>query len=244
MRILPYVRSASAAGTEASVGESTKAVERSDAAQYAQRAIAPAIALDLHGRILIMNQHAGELLGYRPRQVAGRGFDELLQPRDVFGNPLLSAHATFTAMALRGEAVHHFDLELRTAASEPVRVAVSVVILCGPGNEPSGIVYLLSPVRRRRRADEAIERVLQEAELYAPLGHGRVAVTDPPTPQLTRRQIEVLRLLAEGKSREEISKALNISIHTARSHIQNIYSTLSVHNGPEAILVAVQSRIL
>jgi PAS domain S-box-containing protein len=226
------------------MGVAPEVVVRSGAGHYAERAIAPAIALDLRGRILTINQRASELLGYRARAVAGSSFDELLQPRDVFGNRLSSAHASFIEMALRGEAAQHFDVELRKASSEAVRVAVSIVILCGPESEPSGIVYLLSPLQRRRRADEAIERVLQERGPYATLGQDRDAGKGPRAPRLTARQIEVLHLLAQGKSRDEISKALNISIHTARSHIQNIYSTLSVHNGPEAILVAVRTRIL
>ncbi len=46
--------------------------------------------------------------------------------------------------------------------------------------------------------------------------------------KLTTRQIQVLRLRCEGKSQAEIAAELFISVHTVKSHFQNIYQTLGL----------------
>ena len=52
---------------------------------------------------------------------------------------------------------------------------------------------------------------------------------------LTRREIEIMRYLKEGKQYSEISEQLFLSLDTVRSHIRNIYRKLDVHTSIEAI---------
>lgn len=67
--------------------------------------------------------------------------------------------------------------------------------------------------------------------------HSRIA-------QLTRREREVLALLAEGANNEGIARALVISPQTARTHIQNILRKLAVHSRLEAAAFVTQNGIL
>jgi two-component system, NarL family, nitrate/nitrite response regulator NarL len=53
--------------------------------------------------------------------------------------------------------------------------------------------------------------------------------------RLTERERHVLSLLAAGEDNERIGKALVISPHTARTHIQNILSKLGLHSRLEAV---------
>ena len=57
---------------------------------------------------------------------------------------------------------------------------------------------------------------------------------------LTRREREVLGLLVEGESSQSISRALSLSSHTVRTHIQNILTKLQVHSRFEAVSFAVR----
>ncbi|MDJ0784127.1 MAG: LuxR C-terminal-related transcriptional regulator [Desulfosarcinaceae bacterium] len=61
---------------------------------------------------------------------------------------------------------------------------------------------------------------------------------------LTRREIEVLRLVAEGASNPEISEALHISPHTVKSHIIHIFNKLSVNDRTQAAVWAVQNGVI
>jgi DNA-binding NarL/FixJ family response regulator len=59
--------------------------------------------------------------------------------------------------------------------------------------------------------------------------------------RLTRREREVLTLLADGADNDAIAQALVISPQTARTHIQNILSKLEVHSRLEAAAVVLRA---
>jgi NarL family two-component system response regulator LiaR len=57
-----------------------------------------------------------------------------------------------------------------------------------------------------------------------------------PPDELTSREREVLRLIADGKSNDEVAKALFISRHTVKKHVSNILQKLQLHNRIELTL--------
>lgn len=61
---------------------------------------------------------------------------------------------------------------------------------------------------------------------------------------LSMRELEVLRLLADGLESNEIAERLVIAVDTARKHIKNIYSKLDVHSRWEAIKHAEANHLL
>ena len=59
---------------------------------------------------------------------------------------------------------------------------------------------------------------------------------------LTKREREVLYLLSQGKSNQEIAEKLCLSIETVKSHLQKIYSKINVRNRNEAIVYCLKMR--
>ncbi len=59
-----------------------------------------------------------------------------------------------------------------------------------------------------------------------------------PPDGLTRREVEILRLLAAGKTNKEIAGELVISVHTVERHVQNAYRKVGAHNRAEATAYA------
>ena len=53
---------------------------------------------------------------------------------------------------------------------------------------------------------------------------------------LTRREKEVLELLAEGMTYQEIAADLVVSVHTVDSHVRSIYRKLGVGNRTKAVI--------
>ena len=61
---------------------------------------------------------------------------------------------------------------------------------------------------------------------------------------LTPRERITLRLLAEGRSRDDIARQLNVSTHTVRTHMQNLYAKLGVHSRLELVHFAARHGLL
>jgi len=61
---------------------------------------------------------------------------------------------------------------------------------------------------------------------------------------LSRRETEILKLVAEGKKRNEICDQLFIEKDTVKSHMRNIYSKLRVSSRAEAIKVARANKLI
>jgi len=57
---------------------------------------------------------------------------------------------------------------------------------------------------------------------------------------LTERELEILQLVAHGKSNREIAQALFLSERTVENHLQNIYRKLNVHDRTQATLIAMR----
>ncbi len=76
---------------------------------------------------------------------------------------------------------------------------------------------------------------------------GRMPLTGPERPvadllgSLTPREIEVLELLAAGRSTNEIASTLGISATTVQSHVKNLLAKLEVHSKVEAVRLAWRS---
>lgn len=65
-----------------------------------------------------------------------------------------------------------------------------------------------------------------------------------PSPDLTKREVEVLNLLCRGQSYKVIADALFISPNTVRFHLKNIYKKLQVNSKYEAVIKASRQKIV
>ena len=69
-------------------------------------------------------------------------------------------------------------------------------------------------------------------------------VTDRRHPRLTDREIEVLKLVAEGKSNREIADLLCLSPKTVNGHRTNIMDKLDLHNRTELVKYAIRTGLI
>ena len=65
-----------------------------------------------------------------------------------------------------------------------------------------------------------------------------------PTPRLTERELEVLKLVARGLNNRDIARELFISENTVKNHIRNILEKLQLHSRMEAVVYAVREKLL
>lgn len=84
-------------------------------------------------------------------------------------------------------------------------------------------------------------------ELRAALDNARTAdagASDDPFTQLSAREIQVLRLIALGRSNKEIAALLGVSANTVAVHRTNLMATLGAHKAAELVLIAVKKGLV
>ncbi|GAB4578513.1 MAG: kelch repeat-containing protein [Anaerolineales bacterium] len=66
----------------------------------------------------------------------------------------------------------------------------------------------------------------------------------PELSGLSEREVEILQLLAKGKSNKDIAQALFISVNTVKVHLRNIFAKIEVSSRTEATLYAVRAGLV
>jgi DNA-binding NarL/FixJ family response regulator len=88
--------------------------------------------------------------------------------------------------------------------------------------------------------DDLLVAIRQSFEASIYLAHSlsaaapREPVAAVETPELTRRELEILRLVAEGHSNSQLARLLWVTEQTVKFHLSNIYRKLDVANRTEA----------
>jgi DNA-binding NarL/FixJ family response regulator len=98
---------------------------------------------------------------------------------------------------------------------------------------------LLRGAHRGRLDGDAVAAVLDAAGQPHPVARGDVRPAG-----LSQREVQVLRLVAEGCSNPEIGRRLNISRRTAEHHVQHIYTKLGISTRAGAALYALEHDLL
>ncbi|HLW46361.1 MAG TPA: response regulator transcription factor [bacterium] len=73
---------------------------------------------------------------------------------------------------------------------------------------------------------------------------GRGGVHDAPVEQLTRREHEVLRLMAQGLGNKQIAERLGITEHTVKFHVHTVLGKLSTQSRTEAVVRAARLGLI
>lgn len=207
------------------------------------RAGAAAFATDEKGRIAIWNKGAEEMLGHSASQVLGKSCHEIICGHDVFGNRFCDRQCSLGFMVERHETVRHFELDIRGESGEMIPTHVSIVVFPGSRPRQYTMVHFIERVDRHREANALVRRILTEQHPTLRV----LTVDESPTRQyqpLTSREIQILRLLAEGASTKGIADSLFISVTTTRNHVQNILRKLEVHSKLEAVSLALRTHLL
>lgn len=95
----------------------------------------------------------------------------------------------------------------------------------------------------------AIKTLLQNKEFYpqrlTSITHRGSKIGDQkPLPSLTARQKEIVRLLAQGRSSEEIAAALGISVKTVETHRHNIHLRTECYKTAHLVRYAIRNGII
>ena len=137
---------------------------------------------------------------------------------------------------------------------EAVRAGAAGYVLKGSPN-----AQIMGSVRRALEGESPLNEELAMHVIHHLVGGGARAgdrgTGPPPRPHeerpegslpnpLTRRELEVLRLLARGKTNQEIARSLGLSALTVKTHVQRIIAKLGVSDRTQAAVRAAELGLL
>jgi len=201
----------------------------------------PVFVTDRHSQLVAWNKAVERLLGFPAEQALGLSCAGLMQGCDASGNRYCSEHCPLVDMAGRMEVVRHFDLRLRTKDGPALYVDINILQLTAPAPHHFYLVHILKPSDRDQRVPMSREE--PEVAPRSVLASARES-PDARVRKLTQREVEILGLVAAGRTSAEIASWLHISTLTVRNHTQNILDKLEVHSKAEAVAFAFQKHLV
>jgi DNA-binding NarL/FixJ family response regulator len=165
------------------------------------------------------------------------GLDVAVVPSPVPGGVVLSAAPTVPQALAAAFGSERLVVMVDTFTREDVLCALRAgvsTILPAPTTTPAQLASALAAARAGdgRMPNELLVRALGGAANPG----GRPA----PPPQLTNRQVAVLRLMADGLGNADIARSLSCSEHTVKNVIYELMSRLNARNRAHAVASAVR----
>lgn len=117
-----------------------------------------------------------------------------------------------------------------------------------PALEAGAVSYILKTSNAKRVAD-AIRETMEGQTVLEPevtskmMTKMRGGSSRELHEELTDRELEILLLLAKGKSNQEIADELFIALKTVKTHVSNILSKLEVQDRTQAVIYAFQNKL-
>lgn len=180
-------------------------------------------AVDAESHILFANDAFTDLCRRSRPSLLGRTCCQIVRGLTLVGDPFCGRDCPVKDTLRQGERVKNFDLAIPHSGEDAIWVNAGAV--CTPISfRPVIAVILLRPISLYN----SVHRFMHKR----PRGD---AASVPESLHLTRREIQVFRCVAEGKSTNNIAGHLHISYSTTRNHIRNIFAKLGVHSRAEVV---------
>ncbi len=209
--------------------------EPADLLEAFSRASDGVFAIDRHMRVVYWNDAAARIFGVDAGAALGRRCDEIVAGYETSGAVLCAPDCRIVGCSRRGHAADTYDLRRIGTDGKPQWLNVSIVVLRARRRASTLTVHLLRDVTARRRIEQRAADVLSRLD---------VADAVRSRQPLTRREAEVLRMLACGASNKTIADALGISATTVRNHIEHVLAKLGVHSKLEAVVLAAREGVI
>lgn len=210
--------------------------KRPDPLEFLQHTADGVLAVDPEGRIVLWNAGAERLLGYPSREVLGRRCCDVLAGCDPAGNRICHEGCHVLTLIHRGELVHNYDLLTQTRDGRPIWLNMSTLAIPGSRKGLEMTVHVFRDVTYFYR----LQALVRDGQVPA---SGAQEPAEGPVEELTRRELQILRLIAEGCNTKTMADRLCVSPATVRNHVQNILGKLEVHSRLEAVALAMRQRL-
>lgn len=206
--------------------------------------------VDLNHHIQSWSPAAEQILGHKAQDVVGRLCYEVVGGRDARNHKFCRRNCPVVSNARRGRPTANYDVLTQRADGTPAWLNISVLLPERHNGDSIQVAHLFRDVSNRRSVEERARRALEALHAVVEAERGDVPSpqeadpAQPPAPDLSRREQEVLRLLALGFNTERIAESLSVSRITARNHISRVLAKLGVQSRLQAVIYASQRGLV
>ncbi|MBX7172265.1 MAG: LuxR C-terminal-related transcriptional regulator [Pyrinomonadaceae bacterium] len=204
-----------------------------------------AFALDSNGFIVAWNKAAAELFGLTKNKVVGLACKNVIQGVDECGRAC-TENCTIQQRARNHQPLKNYDIQIN-ANGRKQWCNVSVLIVDEKNSTNPYTVHIVRQSDIQKRFELLVrDFVINETSLPSVNVNEILATKSAPSSvtELTKREIEILKLLSKGEKTAEIADKLFISRTTANNHIQHIMKKLAAHSRLEAVRRAEQAGLI
>ena len=194
------------------------------------------------GEICFWNHAAEALFGHPADEVLGKTCSDILHGIGALGTDVCHEGCAALRCAKPASHIPNFDLNVTTRSEERIWVNLSSISYLNRRTGRSLLVHLVRDISAQKKREEVFYRMIAISKEVANL-QDTVAGTAPIAP-LSSQELEILKLFAVGTSAPKIAKALGISPQTLRNHLHHINQKLRTHNRLEAVMHALQRRLI
>jgi len=198
--------------------------------------------VDEEGGIRSWNKGAKKLFGYSEKEALGKTCYELFEGLGPLGTPVCHEHCSVAECAGKGAEIPNFDMSVKTRSGERIWINMSTVVFDNPRTGRRLLVHLAHDITEQKRTEQLVDKMLDLSRELTDVGES--AVRAAPAPAISDQEKQVLRLFAEGKDSGEVAHQLGITAQTLRNHLHHINQKLRTHNRLEAVMNAIQRKLI
>ena len=187
--------------------------------------------------IVHWDQRMESLSGMLAEEALGKPCYEAVMGEGERGQPFCAHGCSVMHLAQEGRPVSSYEMRIRTRSGGRRWVSASNLTI-----ETEEGPYLVHLLRDSQGTHDTLEMARGLIQLSSK--ENAPAPRRKDIPAITPRQLEVLRLLSEGRSAREIGSELYLSQATVRNHIRALFLALGAHSQLEVLAKAREMGIL
>ncbi len=201
-----------------------------------------ALAVTEQGEIIYWNKSAEKLFGYNAKEVLHKTCYDVLEGMGPLGTRVCHQHCSVVECAGGNTDIPNFDMSVKTRVGERLWINMSTLVFDNPRTGQRLLLHLAHDITKQKRTEDLVHRMLELSKQLTAAGE-TVARAEPVSP-LSEQEKQILRMFAEGKDSDEVARALAISSQTLRNHLHHINQKLRTHNRLEAVMNAIQRKLI
>lgn len=216
-----------------------------DIKEFVEGTSDPAFAANGNGLITAWNVSAIELFGFTKDEAIGKDCGDILRGFDECG-AVCSSECTVRQAAKKHHTVRNFDLQVETKQGKKW-CNLSVIIVDEVNSTTPHTVHILRVVDIQKRLESVVrDFVVKETDLPKEQAIKIIKSTRSAAREtdLSKRELEILKLASKGSTSSSIAKQLHISSTTVDNHFQHILKKLNAHSRLEAIRKAEFAKLI